>query len=1169
MPDISHILSAVEQSNLVSDDVIGELRQRLEKSRQPPDLKAAVKWLVQKEHITSDQGRRLLSRAGTPSAGTAPKPVAGGDDDDDLKLVDEPPAAPAPSKAPPARQSDDDLGFSPLEDAQVSEASADSSPSKKSSDARWAGTPQAPSPRRSERRSEPTAAKTKSARRQQATSSREPAYDAGQGDDVFATADDFGGDDRGRPERGKKKAAGGQRSIWDTPLMLLGGGGLALIIIAIAFFVFRIGRLSGDESFRQADELYKSGSHTQAIDKFDKYLEEFPDHEQVSLARVERGMARMRQAVEGGRDFSKTLATVKSILAEISPEEQFGEAQKELASLLPQTAAGLARQADTKADGKVVEEGEEALKLVDKYVRKTIRPEQQLADVRASLELTKRKLGRDAALKEAVTGIQKSIADGAPQQAYQIRKQLLKQYPALAGNEELLAAVLSLSKAEKEAVSYKAEARSAAPADAQSPVEAEVVMGVRQGKNAPGVTGEVVPVLAGGAAFAFNAETGEILWRRFLGYDTTFVPRAISVDADSDLLMVDSQRHEVLRVARSTGALKWRYIVGEPFDAHPVFARGQVWVATRPGKLVTIELETGNSPGYIELPQGLRVGPSFDSREQVAYQLGENSNLFSLSPQSFQCQEVLYLGHEPESVHVSPLVISPYVFIVEDQGAGDSLLHVLAADDRGTNLRSAQEPMVLAGHVRSPLEASGRTLVVVTDRGAVYSFEINPPDPGPPLTKVAERPPENGSPLIRYPRLKDSQLWMAGLGLSKYDVQSARGKLDPRWVIDEGDTFLEQPVLIGNVLIGARRQGNQPDVLVGAISAQDHTRYWETRVAAPPAGPPVTDAKSGRMLLFNRVGALFDFSPDNLRASGTQNAAGLPEDLNEPFSGAVAATPLATGGAAISSAGAGWRALVAPESNRLQWLALPDSLGAPAASFRGGLLVPGRMGQVFVIDPASGRSVIQPFQPRLERGLEFNWSNPLVLNEDEVLLADGTSKFYRLSVIDKPEPHLVALAETTLAGPVTAPLAVAGQTAYAVNGRGELTAFLLGRGAAKTLEPGNSWPLDGGAAWGPFAAGSNVLVATNVGQLLCLNDSQELVWQVELKHGPLSGTPLVSGDGVLVSTKSGQLLRLALASGDELGLIDVGEPVAAGPIAVGERLLLASKGGSLLVVAKP
>ena len=111
-----------------------------------------------------------------------------------------------------------------------------------------------------------------------------------------------------------------------------------------------LGRLSGDDMFTKAEESWKSGSYTQAIDQYDKFLEAFPDHTEASVARVHRGMARLRQAVEGSRDFSKTLATAKSILSEIAPEEKFGEAQNELAALLPTIADGLAKQANQRLD---------------------------------------------------------------------------------------------------------------------------------------------------------------------------------------------------------------------------------------------------------------------------------------------------------------------------------------------------------------------------------------------------------------------------------------------------------------------------------------------------------------------------------------------------------------------------------------------------------------------------------------------------------------------------------------------------------------------------------------------------------------------------------------------------------------------------------------------------
>lgn len=1183
MPDISQIVDIIEQSNLVADEVIAELRQRLEKSRQPVDLKTAVKWLVQKEHMTSEQGRRLLARSGGGATkGAKPAPA----DDEDLKLFEESPAAPPPAKAPgtkspakapaarpaPSAEGDDDLELFPLDDVeQAAQPERARQPTKPAAQggARWAGTPTERPAREPER---PARSKRPAA---------EPAFDdappprrasgRNAGDaDIFGAAAQSGFEEQpARETRQKKKGAGAERSIWDTPLILFGGGGLLLIIIGIVFFVFRIGRLSGDDMFKNAEEAWKSGSYTQAVSLYDKFLEGFPDHAEAGVARVHRGLANLRQAVEGARDYTKTLATAKEILKEIAPEEKFGEAQDELRALLPQIAKGLAKQAQEKQDPALIDETEEALKLVEKYVRKTLRPEQQLAEVRASLELTRRTMGRDAALKEAVAGIEKSISEGQPQRAYQIRRDLLKQYPNLAGNDDLRAAVISLSKAEQAAVAYKTEARPAAPPDAQSPVEAEVVMADRHGKDAPGVKGQIVQMLAGGAAYAFEADTGQILWRRFVGYDTTYVPRPIGVDAESDLLLVDAQRQEVLRVERRSGKLKWRYTVGEPFDAHPVVAREQVWVATRQRKLVTIDLETGNSPGYVELPQGLRVGPAFDASGKTCFQLGETSNLFAISVANHQCQEVLYLGHEPETVHVPPVIVSPYIFIVEDQGAHDSLLHILMADDNGTNIRQAQEAVSLAGHVLSPLETAGRTLVAATDRGAVYSFEINPPDPGPPLVKVAEKPADDRPPLARYPLLRDTQLWIAGNSIIKYDVLASRGKLEPRSTKDEGDIFIEPPSLIGNVLFHARRRGNQPDVLAAAVSADDGTRYWETRLAAPPAGAPLSDAGSGKLLLFNRVGALFALSPADIEKGGVQNARQSPSDLSESFSGAIAASLLADGGVAISSAAVGPRALVADKSGAQHWVALPDALAAPAVAFHGGLLAPGRLGQVSVVDTASGKTLIQPFQPRLGREAEYHWSTPLVISSNEVLLADGDTKLYRLAVVEKPETHLAALAEANLAGPITAPLALSGQTVYAVSGANELVSFALGEASNPTLTPGQSWPLSAPAAWGPYAAGAHVLVSTLAGQLLSLNDKQELVWQIDLKHGPLSGTPLVVGDSVLLTTKSGRLCKLALASGEEQGLVDIGEPLAAGPIALGERLVLAAKSGTLLVVAKP
>ena len=1173
------IISVVEASNLVSDEVLEQLRDRLENAKQPVDLKLAVKWLVQKEHVTSEQGRRLLSRAG--GAGPAPgsaaparpapaKRTAPPDEDDGLELVDE---------ADPVAEAElieeglelfplgDSAGPAPAAKSPGSKSPASKSPAGKA-DQRWAGTPRAPEKRAEMRRSpdRPAPRRPAGGIDDMGGLFAEPLGGplTGGADLIGAAAYGDAGFDQ-EPEdprgQGKPKVKG---NVWDSPLLLTVGGSILALSILGVVLLWRVNRLDADEVFRKAEEFYKTGSYTQAIEQFDKFLKEFPEHKEASAAKVDLGMAKMRQAVDGARDWTKTLPAAKGLIDEIKTEDKFGNAQPELAVLLPRIAEGLAHQAAKKPDLQVVERAEEALKLVDKYVSKNQRPTQKLADVQASLALTRHVLGRDEALEKAVAGIKQAIDEGSPQAAYALRKDLVKSYPELAGNDALREAVLSLSKAEQTAVEYVAQPRAAEPADVQSPLEADMVMGVRRGGKAPGLSGRAVHVLAGGAVYGIDAETGDTLWRRFVGFDTSYVPRPLTADPDADVLVADSVRHEVLRVEGRSGKLRWRHVVGEPFDAHPVVARNHVWVATRGGRLLTVDVETGESPGFVKLPQPTRVGPAFDSRGQFCFQLAENSNLYSLDTQTNRCQEVLYLGQDPESIHVPPLVVSPYVFVVKDNGTSDSLLLVLSADDRGTSLKQAQESLTLAGHVFAPLQVAGRTLVAATDRGAIYTYEINPPDTGKPLTLVADKPAETRAPLVRYPLLRNAELWVAGYGLTKYDIQSSRGQLEPKWIRDETDTMLGPPVATGDVVICSRRKGNDPEVRVRAANGKDGTPYWEAQIAAPPAGAATTDAASGRLVLFNRLGAIFDVSPERLTGRVIEQAVASPDEPREDLAGDAGASPLAGGRWALSSPG-GVRALVAEAQSprALHWIDLPDPLAAPAVRLGAGMLAPGELGQIFLLDAATGESLVDPFQPKLDPDGGYRWAKPVPLGEREALVADGRRMLYRLGVADKPRPHLVALAQVELPGPLPGPLAVLSKSVYAVNGQNELKAFGL-----PNLSPGKAWPLGAGLAWGPFAAGSCVLAATLDGQLLCLDDDQNEVWKITWDRGPLAGEPLVEGDDYWISSQAGGLFRLSAKTGEELGALDVGEPIAAGPTSLGDRLVLAGYGGTLMVVKK-
>jgi outer membrane protein assembly factor BamB/TolA-binding protein len=1178
MPNADKILSAVERSNLVTDDVIEQLRKKL--ARTPAmGLREAVKWLVEKRHITTAQGGRLVA--------SAEKAEDEADAESELNFAASQGDVPVgQTRGAAAAGDDDELDVFPLDADAANDGGKPAAAKPAAAGARWAGTP-GNSKSKASTTKEPA---TRSASRAKAAGARrqaerpkpapEPAGDAadgpiddgplgngGMGDLFGATGPDSAamagnGDALAPAERKAPKPMRKQEDFGSTLMMSLAGALLVVIAVGVGL-LYATGRQSADKKFNAAKKLYLAGSLEKAVKEFEEFLHDYPSDSRASEAKVMLAMAKMRMAADGNvRNPVKALEEANTLLSQIAKEERFADAQKELAALLPQIAERLANQAAEQLDATKVEAAREALKLVDKYVPKEIRPNQRISVVVGSLANTEHRIGRGAALAKAVEAMRKAVANGTPQAAYAVRKQLLKDYQDLLADETLNAAVLEVSQAERSSVKYVEQERAAEAADAATPVVAEMVPFDTQGPAAEGVRGEVLFVLAGGAACGIDAETGKALWRRFVGFDTHYVPQSVSNGPGDDALVVDSVHHVVMRVAAKDGELRWRHVVGEEFDADPVLAGGTISVATKSGRLVQIDLASGKSPGYLQLPQGLRVGPAFDARELMCYQVGEHANLFAVTVGTNECKQVFHLGHEPDAIRVPPVVVSPYVFIAENRSSNDARLLIILTDKESGVPVGQAEPLRLAGHVQVPMLVDGRRLVIATDKGAIYSFEIQADD-AKPLSEVAGKPAESSAPFVRYPLLNGAELYVGGKGVYKYDIQAARGKLEARWHWDESDTFLQPPRIIGNVAFHVRRKGKAPQVVVSAIRAAGGEKIWETTLQAPVAGVRAPDA-AGNLTLMNAAGSLFDVATEKLSRRGAIKAIGTTGDVDASFSAGARPVDFDDGHLALVGGNGEPRARIAEKApaERLRWLALPDPLGSVPIGFAGGLLVPGRLGQVFLIDPTSGKNLIEPFQPRLKADVDMAWSLPVKINEKELLLADDR-KLFRLGISKTGPPRLIKLAEADLAGPVTA-IAVVGDSAFAVDRADELRSFQL-----PELTAGASLALEGGCTWGPLTVGNHVLAATGGGELVALDAERNEVWRTPLTHGPLAGEPLADGDTYLLATLSGFVYRIASETGAELGNVEIGEPLAAGPVALGEKLVLAGYDGTLLVVAGP
>ncbi len=1206
MISAERFLDLLEEKDLLPPKLLASLRRQLAEAKTPETrarLTAALvaKRLVDSGHLSRRLAQRLLEQGAAgaapqrqaptqsagPKSGQDPGDLTLAEDDDELAPLDEE-LAPLEDDLPPLEEvgsaPEDEPGpldeLLPLEDSAGSDLKVASMPSSYDFDDEDDGSgyeladalpsagrsvpPLPSSPGLDSSLDDPAGFLDQLSplpRDDQPSTAGD--FLAAGASDPFAAADekkDFFG--RGRKIREKG-------NVWDSPLLLIGGGALLLLLILGGVLLWAISRESAEEMLRIANESYSAGSYTRAIQEYNRFLEKAPEDPGVSKARIRRGLAQMRQVTDTGSDWPRALEVAKKVLGEISSETDFrSEAQPELAAMLPKIAEGLAQKAHEKTDSALISQAEETLALIEKYLARSSRPHTRLADVEALLALSKRDIARGAKLAETIAGMKSAADAGKTEQAYLIRSSLLREYPDLSENEELHAAVLAVSRAEQAAVKLVREEKKPQTKAPDTRYRKAIALARRETTaEVPGAAGRTVYAMAGGAVYGLDAAGGEVLWRCWAGNSAngrspSYPPTPVSDSPGSDVLLVDSHSSELVCLEGPTGKLRWRFPLGEPFDAHPVITGKQALVATRSGRLVMVDLASGVSSGYIHLPQELRTGPAVTSDGATAFQVAEHSNLFALSLADGQCKQVLYLGHEPGSVTAAPVIVGSLLVIARNESGDKSSLCVFSilAKDGGVALARLHD-LPLKGHVNSPPRVSGRRLLVVTDKAEMTVFELRGAEPDKPLGKVAEGVASGEENLVRFPCLLGEQFYLGDVMLTKFDVLASRGRLQPRWSDNKNSVTLQPLVAIGDTVFQVRRRIGLPGVLASAMDAEGKT-LWQTQLAAPLAEAPFESAGSDGPTLVSSLGAVYQ-SP--LAGSDTvvdEPLAAVPiGELSNPIRSAVR---LDDGSVAMAAGGGVEEILVLnPQESpsRLRRFALADPLGGPLAAFSGGIVAPLEIGQVFLLDPRSGDKRAEPFQPAVQNGVKYAWQRAVQATPEEILLSNAQGIF-RVGIEDAPKRHLAMLAGGAAAAPIRSAPAVVGNTVFAADAADNLVAFLL-----PELKPAGKWPLGGPCVWGPFRAGKQTLVATE--DQLIAADAQQPRWQQPLPFGRPVGMPLVDGESLLVASATGTVWRIDGATGKKLGQIDLGVAIAHGPLRIGERLLVVGQDGTLYEIDTP
>jgi len=949
------------------------------------------------------------------------------------------------------------------------------------------------------------------------------------------------------PKKKKKSGDEAEKSQWDSPLLLIGGGSLAVLAVGSLVLWWLLFRETADKSLREAQAAFDGGNYAQAFKDYQVFTTKYSQHKDYSEAKVRIGLSQLWDLSEnsnfaGAADLApKILAGIELEPAFISNAEQNSSittGKQDLSQLLPRIARGLADQAEKGADEETVAKRLEQANVVlalasnTKYIPEELRQPAQIGEIQETLNLVKTRLQRKVDLAEALKKMEEVTAAGTPAEALKIRNTLLLTHSSLGDDASLAEAVAKVGAAEQAAVKFVEARQAATTTAAESPIVAELALADRRGEAATGAAAPIVVRIDGGL-YGLNAGDGSLLWRRFVGFDAASLPLLLP---SGIAVAADSQRNELTALDAKTGKLVWRLPL-EGKLATPIIFGKQLLVASDAGRLYVVEQASGELMGYVQFSQPIRQAPVVNERGDRIYVLGDHSNLYTLSADKLACLGVYYLGHSAGGAATPPIAILNKVVVADNSGAETCQIRVMALNDQGVPASEAAS-FRLSGLVTTPLQVAGRRFATVTSHGQAVVFEVAAGNDKSALTPLASREAQDREQMARFSLLHDGHLWLAARELTKLAVLPTGNQLPVRSIDRDfrGDAFDYPLQSVGNLVIHVRRPAGQGGAIVAAMDAAANKALWETAIAVPPAGPPAVDASSQQMIAGSSSGAVYVLNREALARRVQDQALRIDSPSLKP---PVFDEALDLGGGRLALAGAGTSKIIHFRPNdprqQLREIALPGPLSSALAMWGEGFAAPSDVGQIFLYGADDASPLATPFQPELTPGRKYGWLPAATVGagaDAQLVVSDGNAKITLLKLVAEPEPHLEATASVDVGpSPLVTRIATVGSTSFVGNESGRLARF-----TAPELTPGEATDLGGHIAWGPFTVGDGVLLATDANELLMVGVDGAVKWRQPLAHGQVGGEPLVADGQVYLLHPLG-VSKVAIGDGAEAGFV--------------------------------
>ena len=957
---------------------------------------------------------------------------------------------------------------------------------------------------------------------------------------------------------------------WSTKWVFIGFGILGMLLIAGVLLSFVLSFITAVDRFEAAMQSFENGTYPDAVKKFDEFLDKHSSHEKAPIARLTRVQALLADTFKQ-ENWDETIVRAETHLPSLIEDEnvELETIRQDLAVILPNTTLAIAKRA-TKQESKsaLIEQlakAKKAKQLVDNpiYIPNSRKKQASVADTLEKIEeeiakaeiLIKKQDDFDVALAEIISFREQGQTD----KAFAVYNKLIRAYGDLRANEQLRQEIRAVSQMESQLV------KAVEPNDAQStgfrssPIQSSVILSSQTGTPIPSLTGEIVPVLADGSVYGMDLGDGAVRWRHFVGYQTDIQPFLTDND---NVLIADQHVHDLLVVESGTGNLIWRIEIGEPF-LEPQIDGDNIYLTSESGLLRRISLADGAVKASVKIPQNANVPMVRFGRQNVLIQPGSYSNLYVLSDDNLECQNVIYTGHRPGSVFAKPVVWNSFVLLcVNTSGACD--LYVLGPEPETEKIDLVQRIVpITRGIVAGAPSRFGRFMLINSEDGDLKILEADSANDTSPIRVLDSEKFENQEKTRTYVTTAGSQMWIASSGIMRYKVSRSLGAFDRQVVSDSDDTFVGPLRKVGDTIVHVRKRSESSLTSVSAVDSKTLKQIWRTDIGGPLAGPPILF--DDQIAAISSQGDLFKFDQNvNNDLVATQQVKSSKIIQNLLFDQTI---PLGNQTAVCIGPPSRSDMIYIDASNgtsKLVRLPAPaDKSACRPVRIGSNLIFPTRQGQVVRINPTNGRIVGAPFLPTVRPGDDVQWKRPAVLENDRFVIGANGS----LYLVDAANQEVLRnVAQLDIKEVLKSETINLDNRVFAVVEATNLQKLMSVDVGQESLSAGPSIELPSKLSSGPWRTGSQILMLMENGNLVSFDKELNQTWSVAVPVDALADAPLEEGSSIKLFYRNGKLLTLSADSGEIESTFELGQPIVHSPTIANGKTIFAGSDGSVHLV---